>query len=165
MWGFFFVLFFLPLQPQGLFHIFHDYNNYLCAICSFFYQFCFCCCLANSCPSNSLRRPLWLFPADLHRGPGQAGEPTDTVVVVIAEGFSHKLFLLFQLNQNTSVLLLVMSWPRNCSKLLPWETPTQVQGAFLVLFFLMLKLKNSPRHFWSRSNQWLHGQSAGWNND
>lgn len=34
----------------------------------------------------------------------------------MVEGFSHQLFPLLQLNQNTSVLLPVMSWPRNCSK-------------------------------------------------
>lgn len=38
------------------------------------------------------------------------------IVVVMVEGFSHQLFPLLQLNQNTSVLLPVMSWPRNCSK-------------------------------------------------
>ncbi len=51
------------------------------------------------------------------------------VIVVMAEGFSHQLLLLLRLNQNTSVL--VMSWPRNYSKLLPWETPYQeVQTIF-----------------------------------
>lgn len=103
------------------------------------YLFYFCCFLANTSPFN--------FPFDSLQ-----------LICIVGQGAEYcycccgstGLFpqalpsVLFQLNQNTSVLLLVMSWPRNVLKLLPWETPNRVQAYFLLFFFLMLKLKNNP---------------------
>lgn len=64
-------------------------------------------------------------------------------------GFPTQLLLLLRLNQNTSVLLPVMSWPRKYSKLLPWETPYQeVQTVFFPSIVTAEPLARVCELFW-----------------